>query len=281
MRPIVMGGGVRMDTTLMGLYPEVLMSLPFDLAKLNIPPSSEIHKLLEKCPDIKMLLFEDGEFIVREKDPTMDTYIVLRGNYVVEQARTDPKKESPDTLDIVMVDEGSIAFVGEMAYFGGGFRTASVRSSSMTYTLCLKPEYMETIISEFPFFTSILCRQFTTRLVEANRLLREWDDRFSVESKLVLKNPGETVLEKGERAETLYQLVEGILVREEDNETISLDQTCDGFIDPGPFFGDGEYESTVKTKSMAYVVAFPKNSKLTVIRNFPGLILKLYEREAT
>ena len=276
-----MVGGVRMDKTLMGLYQEVLMSLPFDLAKLNIPPSSEIHKLLEKCPDIRMMLFEDGEFIVREKDLAMDTYIVLRGNYVVEQARADPKKESPDTLDIVMVDEGSIAFVGEMAYFGGGFRTASVRSSGRTYTLCLKPEYMDIIISEMPFFTSILCRQFTKRLMEANRLLRQWDERFSIKSKLVLKNPGETVLEKGERAETLYQLVEGILVREEDNETISLDQTCDGFIDPGPFFLDGEYESTVKTKSMTCVVAIQKDSKLNVISNFPGLILKLYQREAT
>lgn len=252
------------------------MPLSFELAQLDIPLSKEIQKLLEKCPDIKKLLFKDGEFIVREKDNTMDTYIVLQGSYVVEQSRADPKKESPDALDIVTVDDDAIAFVGEMAYFGGGFRTASVRSSGGTYTLCLKPEYMEAIIEEFPFFTSILCRHLTARLMEANRLLREWDDRFSMESKLVLRNPGETVVEKGERAETLYQLVTGILVREEDNETIGLEQTCNGFIDPAPFFGDGEYESTVKTKSTAQMIAISKDSKMAVIRNFPDLILELY-----
>jgi CRP-like cAMP-binding protein len=259
---------------------EAQMPSSFNLEELNIPQSSEIHTLIKRCPDIKMFLFSDDEYLIRENDASVDTFIVLCGNYVVEQLRSGPEKMPPGMLDIVTDDHNSISFVGEMAYLGGGFRTASVRSSGKTYTLCLKPEYLEVIISEFPSFTSILCKQFTSRLTEANRLLKEADESRSMESKLIIKKAGEMVMKRGEKAETLYQLVDGVLVGEDKKDTSYPANTLLGFLDPGPFFRDGEYGTTVKAKTVAYLTAISKNSKLIVIRNFPELILKLYQGDA-
>ena len=183
-------------------------------------------------------------------------------------------------LEVVRNGDYSICFVGEKAYLGGGFRTASVRSSGKTYTLSLKPEYLDVIINEFPAFTSILCRQFTSRLTKANRLLKEANENLFMESKLIIKQPGEIVTKMGEKAETLYQLVDGVLVGEEKKETNHPANTLLGFVDPGPFFRDGEYGTTVKAKTVVYLTAISKNSKLGVIRNFPELILKLYQGDA-
>jgi CRP-like cAMP-binding protein len=248
----------------------------FDLAELNIPQSSEIHALLKEFADIRTLRFEDGEYLIRQNEAAVDTFIVLSGSYVVEQSSAEDEERLRGTLAVVMSDLDSPSLVGEMAYLGGGFRTASVRSSGSTYTLRLKPKHVDGIIARFPFFTRVLCRQFTARLGEANQALRN----MSMESELIMKKASEMVIEKGQKADTLYQLVEGSLVRDTNDEEIRPDDTYFGFIDPGPFFRNSEYESTVKTKTAASLVAISENSKLSVIRNFPELILKLYEEIA-
>lgn len=249
------------------------MPTSYDVADLNIPQTSEIHALLKQLPDIEAVRFQDGEYLIRQGEAVADTFIVVSGNYVVEQSGAGRKKQPLGTLAIVMSDVDSPSFVGEMAYMGGGFRTASVRSSGSTCALKLKPKHMDVIIAKFPFFTSILCKQFTARLEEANKVLKT----LSVESTLVMKIAGELVIEKGEKAETLYQLVDGSLVREGNDEVIYPDQVHSGFIDPGPFFRDGEYGSTVKAETASSLVGISKDSKLAVIRNFPELILKLYK----
>ncbi len=104
---------------------------------------------------------------------------------------------------------------------------------------------------------------------------------MSIESELIMKGANELVIEKGEKAKTLYQLVDGCLIREEDNEEILSDQALFGFVEPGPFFLNSEYGSTVKTKGPSSLVAISKNSKLAVIRNFPQLVLKLYEETSS
>lgn len=256
------------------------MPSSFNIEELNIPQSSEIHVLIKRCPDIEMFLFSDDEYLIRENDASDDTFMVLRGNYIVEQSRSESEKVPPGMLDIVTDEDNPVSFVGEMAYLGGGFRTASVRSSGKTYTLCLKPEYLDVIIAEFPAFTSILCKQFTSRLTESNRYIKEADERLLIDSKLIVKKAGEMVMKRGEKAETLYQLVDGDLVGEDKKETNYPANTLLGFVDPGPFFRDGEYGTTVKAKTLTYLTAISKNSKLSVIRNFPELILKLYQGEA-
>jgi CRP-like cAMP-binding protein len=252
------------------------MPTSFDVVELNIPQTSEIHAVLEKLPDIETLQFQDGEYLIQQGETASDTFIVVSGSFVVEHTSAGPEKLPLKTLAVVSSDVDSPSFVGEMAYLGGGFRTASVRSSGSTFALKLKEKHMDVIIAEFPSFTSILCRQFTARLREANKAL----ENTSMESKMIMKTAGELVVQRGEKAETLYQLVGGSLVRENDVEGIYSDQDNFGFIDPGPFFLDGEYGSTVKAETASSLVAISKKSKLAVIRNFPELILKLYEDEA-
>jgi CRP-like cAMP-binding protein len=252
------------------------MPTSFDVADLSIPQASEIHALIERLPNIETLQFQDGEYLIRQDEAITDTFIVVFGSYAVEHTSAGPEKRPLKTLAAVSSDVEFPSFVGEMAYLGGGFRTASVRSSGSTFALKLKEQHMDVIIAEFPSFTSILCRQFTARLREANKAL----ENTSMETKMIMKTAGELVVRRGEKAKTLYQLVTGSLVREDDVEVIYSDQEHFGFVDPGPFFRDGEYESTVKTETPCSLVAISKKSKLAVIRNFPELILKLYEEEA-
>ncbi len=249
------------------------MPTSFDVADLNIPQDSEVHSILKEFPDIEKLCFHDGDYIIREDEADADTFVVVMGSYVVEQSGVGPGKEPRGTLAIVISDVDSPSFVGEMAYLGGGFRTASVRSSGSTYALRLKPRHMDVIIAKYPFFTSILCRQFTARLGDTNKILKN----MTMESELIMKEAGEVVLRKGEKADRLYQLVDGSLAREGEEEIIRSEDTYSGFIDPGPYFLDGEYESTLKTITPSSLVAISKDSKLAVIRNFPELVLRLYQ----
>jgi CRP-like cAMP-binding protein len=249
------------------------MPTPFDPEDLNIPKTSEIHGLIERLTDIELLMFRDGEYLIRQGEAVTDTFIVVSGYYVVEHSSAGPETRPLRTLAVSSGEVDSPSFVGEMAYLGGGFRTASVRSSGTTYAFKLKSRHLEVIIAEFASLTRTLCREFTVRLKEANEILKI----LSIESRLVAKAAGERVIEKGEKAETLYQLVNGSLVYEDD-ETIDSDEDNLGFVDPSPFFQDGHYDSTVKAETPCSLVAISKASKLAVIRNYPELILKLYEK---
>jgi CRP-like cAMP-binding protein len=249
------------------------MPTPFNPRGLKIPQTSELHGLIEQFPDIEPLMFEDGEYLIRQDEAITDTFIVVSGNYVVEHSSTGPERRPLKTLAVSSGDVDRPSFVGEMAYLGGGFRTASVRSSGPTYTLKLKGKHVEVIIAEFPSLTRILCKEFTARLKEANEILKD----LSIESRLIAKPAGDSVFQKGEKAETLYQLVSGSLIYEEADETIDAVQKDFGFVGPGPFFQDGHYGFTVKTETPCSLVAIPKDSKLAVIRNYPELVLKLFE----
>jgi len=250
------------------------MPTPFDPMDLNLPQNSELHALIERLPDMEPLMFEDGEYLIRQNEAVTDTFIVVSGNYVVEHSSAGPERRPLKTLAVSSGDVDSPSFVGEMAYLGGGYRTASVRSSGTTYTLKIKGKHVDIIIAEFSSLTRILCIEFTARLKEANEVLKD----LSIESRIVAKPTGESVIQKGEKAETLYQLVSGSLIREVDDEVIDSDREYFGFVDPGPFFRDGKYGSTVKTQTPCSLVAIPKEAKLAVIRNYPELVLRLYEQ---
>jgi CRP-like cAMP-binding protein len=253
------------------------MPTALDVADVDIPSSSEIHGLLRESPDIDALFFRDGEYLVRENDGTKDIFIVLHGSYVVEQSREGSEGgRSAETLAVVMNNMDAPSFVGEMAYLGEGVRTASVRSSGATYALRLKPGHLETIIERLPGLTRILCRQFTARLRETTQMVKEGRKRMSMNAELLTKKAGELVFQGGEQAKTLYQLVHGTLLHEESHKILTAEQLPGGFIDPGPFFLGTTYPSTVRTETVACLVAISEDSKLAVIRNFPELMLRLY-----
>lgn len=254
----------------------------FDLSDLGIPADSEYHKLLARCPDIQLRSFQDGEYLVREADPSQEVLIILRGAYVVERQVREKQDRPGNVLATVISDPDDPSFVGEMAYLGGGFRTASVRSSGCTHAMVLKPAYLGIIIADFPHFTQILCRQFTARLREANELLKDHHERLSMESFTVVKKAGDIVFERGEPADVLYQLIEGQLVRETDTgeHTLSFGQLPQGFVEPGPFFRGGVRESRVRAKTNAMLVGVRSKSLEAVVRCYPELLLRLYKEAA-
>lgn len=157
------------------------MPVPFDLAGLGIGDDSEYLKLLERCPDIRLARYDDGEYLTREGDSTREIFIILKGACVVEVNTVRRGGRAPNALATVLSDLRNPSFVGEMAYLGGGFRSASVRASGGTFAFVLKPAHLDILMAEFPLFTRILCRQFAARLAEANGALRECQEQRAID----------------------------------------------------------------------------------------------------
>jgi CRP-like cAMP-binding protein len=249
----------------------------YDLAELNLAEDSEIIRILDRCPGIERMRFNEGEYLIEQGDRSMDTFLVIDGGYVVERSDPDSEGCQPQFMASVLSDQTTPSFVGEMAYLGGGFRTASVRSFGRTYTLCLKPEHMDTLVEEFSFFTRILCRQFTARLTEANDLLKLHHDRLVMDTEKHFLGPGNVLFQKGEKADALFQLVRGVLRCKDDESGATEPFTIDGFIEPLPYFQETIWPYTVVVETSAVVVEVSKNSKLALTRNYPDLVLNLLQ----
>jgi len=248
------------------------MPKPFDIAQLNVM-ETEIPKLLEVCSDACLLRYDDGEYLFCEDDETTEVYAILRGAFVVEQ------KSGAAGLQAIAThhnEEDNPCFVGEMAYLGAGARTASVRSSGVTYALQLKPSHLEVIIEKFPNFTRILCQQFSARLKEANDELKEIVATNAVPVAQVDVKTGEAIVSQGETADKLYQLIWGDLQWEQDGQPVPGRPVMD-FIEPDSYFCDQPYPVTVRAKTAACLVAIEKTTKEAVVRNYPQLILKLFK----
>lgn len=251
------------------------MPKPFDISQLNLS-GSEIPKLLKACSDSQLLRFEDGEYLFCEDDESTEVYAILRGAFVVEQ------KSGAAGLQAIAThhnEEDNPCFIGEMSYLGTGIRTASVRSSGITYAIKLKPSHLETIIEKFPSFTRILCQQFSARLKEANDELKEIVATNAVPVTQVDAKAGEVIISQGAPADRLYQLIWGDLQWEQDGQPVSGHPVMD-FIEPTAYFCDLPHAVTVRATTEACLVAIEKPTKEAVIRNYPQLILKLF-KEAT
>ena len=259
----------------------------FNLGDLGLPEDSEIHPLLAACPDIEPVCFRDREYLIRAEPlpgddaADADILLLLRGSCLAEHPGAPEERTPGHELAIIEGSPVAPAFVGEMAYLGGGYRTASVRSVMSTWALRLKPKHLDIILERFPGFTRILCGQFCGRLTEANELLKRYQADTIMEAERRFLAPDELLFAEGDAADRLYQLVEGVLMRsvggaEEEirPERGSGGEAC-GFIEPRPYFSNAMRASTVRAKSPAIVIGIAGNSKRAVVRNFPGLVLDL------
>lgn len=250
------------------------MSRSFDIAQLNIA-DLEITQLLEACQGSRLVCFDDGDFIIEENKVGTEIYLALRGAFTVEQNSGHTEQDAaPTIIASLCVDIDSPCFVGEMAYFGGGFRSASVRSSGATYTIELHPEHLEIILDKFPTFTRILCQQFTTRLKEANDELKQISAVNALRAEQLLVDEGDVIIQQGDSADKLYSLVFGTLRWEQDGQTIGGSMIQE-FIEPGAYFSDGSYSVTVRATAPSCLAVIDKSSKEAVVRNYPQLALEL------
>ncbi len=252
------------------------MSEPFDLNTINLPVGSEIHALLEACPDIENLRFANDEFLIHGSDTVQDIFLLMRGHCLVEQPDAPRERTPGNELAVINAEPHAPVFVGEMAYLGEGLRTASVRSVMATFTLKLKPAHLDIIMDSFPGFTRILCRQFALRLREANVFIKRYQTNNTMAVEQRFLSPGEVLVDAGAPADKLFQLVDGVLLEKGDPDT-SIRASDDGpvFVGTRPFFKGGTHEKRVVAKTQAIIVALGKSREAAIIRNFPELALEL------
>jgi len=248
---------------------------PFDIARLGLDKASEIHALLERCPDIEPRRYKDGESLMREGEESLDLFIVLDGAYVVERPAERPGDPAM-LLALVSVDPGNPSIVGEMAYFGAQPRSASVRCSGRTHALCLRPNHIETIVESFPGLLKIIFRQFAHRLAETNQALKSLQDRLSMPAGRRMASAGERLFSAGDPASTLFQLVFGE-VRLDDasgSRILKPEDLPEGFLELASFLKGEAFHSSAIVEGSSMVVTVEAAHRETFVRNFPRLVLE-------
>ncbi len=111
-------------------------------------------------------IFEGGEIIFQEGDEGEEAYIILSGE--VEVYKT-PALGNPVRLNVL----GQGEIFGELALFGDGIRSASVRALKETLVGTLTKEKLYEIIHEFPNVAIQMLMVQTRRFHRAEKRLME------------------------------------------------------------------------------------------------------------
>jgi len=258
-----------------GAHQELPVPEPFDIHSIELPADSEVRALLRACPEIGGVRFVNDEFVVHGEDTAMDIFLLLRGNCLVEQPDAPRERTPGSELAVIRAEPDAPVFVGEMAYLGGGYRTASVRSVMATFALRLQPEHLDKIMDGFPGLTRVLCRQFARRLGEANSFIKSFQKKGAMDVSQRFLNTGDILVEAGAPAVTLYQVVDGCLAESEGGGTFQPGKDEPTFIHPAAFFTGAPHPATVVARSPAIAVGMGISRKEAIVRNFPGLVLAM------
>jgi CRP-like cAMP-binding protein len=249
------------------------MPQPLDISLLDVA-DTEIPALLGVCAGSRPLTFSDGEYLFREYEVGREIYLILKGAFNVEQSSDKARHLPATTIATHWNEVNEPCFVGEMAYFADGFRTASIRSSGTTYALELQPAHLEVILEQLPTFTRILCRQFTHRLEEANKKLTELTAEDALQVEHLNLDAGTTLIRQGDRPEKLYMLIYGSLQWQKEGREVD-GSTVMEFIEPAAFFTNTEYNVSVLCATPSCIAAIDQSSKQAVVRNYPQLLIQL------
>jgi len=260
------------------------MPQPYDIADLALPEDSEMLAVLRDFPHAETLRFGDDEFLVRAGDKGAEFYLLIRGTCLVElpppSGEDDSERRPGNELTVLTATPDAPVFVGEMACFGDGLRSASVRSSMNSVAVKLLPPDLHDLLMKFPNLTRTLCEQFSRRLEDLNERLREHRQHLNMKADQRFVEPGAVLFERGQPARKLYQLVDGV-VEIEDAEG-RTEQLRPGrgemtFVDAHAFFSQGDYTVTAKAVSMVIAIGIDASSREAVVRNFPHVVLRLLE----
>ncbi len=251
------------------------MPEPADLTTLALPPDAELCRLLQALPDLPVLRFRDGEYLMREGDEAQDAFFVVKGALAVERPGTGGGP--PTVLATTLCNPEAIGVVGEMAWFGAGRRSASVRSAGSSLALQVAPRHQEVILAGFPDLTRRLCETLAQRLKETNQLLMELQQRFQLGALPRQASEGEILFRRGEPATSLIQLAFGT-VRWDDGQTSSIqsaDQLPGGFLDLGPYLRGDPHSATATVEGFAFLATIDQAHRLAVLRSHPEPVLEL------
>jgi CRP-like cAMP-binding protein len=250
----------------------------FDSAELGLDPAAEVIQLLRRFPEIEARAYRDGEYLIREEEPSQDIFIVVRGALVVEQAAADGA--APVMLACLNADPEAIVIVGEMAYLGSQGRAASVKSSGLSRVLCLRPAHVDGILEGFPGLTRVICRQFSRRLQDTDQALLAVQARFALNAQRRMAQPGEPLFTRGAPARELFQLVAGTVRLERDGlaEVLTPEALPMGLLEPEPFLRGGVHGASATVEELAFLAVIGAGDREAVVRCYPALVLDLLAR---
>jgi CRP-like cAMP-binding protein len=245
-----------------------------DPSALDLASDPELGPLLAAHPDIALLRYRDEERLVVEGEDSQDLFIVRRGSLVVEKAMPDGTHRP---LAQIECSAEAPVIVGEMAYFGAQRRTATVRAVGSCLALHLKPTHLDAIMAGFPGLTRILCRQFTTRLQEANDELRDLRSRFDLSAQRRMVQAGDVILRAGEPADALFQLVMGsICIGEGDGAAVlRTEDLPGGFLGLEVFLRGASHEATATAEEACFLAVIGAAHREAFIRGQPALVLQV------
>jgi CRP-like cAMP-binding protein len=252
------------------------MPAPFDIAKLPLETMPELARLAGEDA-VEALRFDDGEVMIQEGDPSREILLVLKGAYVVEHQRHADSEAATDKVAAVMSDLHNPSFAGEMAYLGGAARSATVRSSGATLALRLEPGHLDLIMSDFPWLTRVLCRQFTARLRETSEIMEQYLQDTYLSAEQVCAKPGQVLFAAGDEASVLYQLIDGRveLLHDSTVEEVRPDGSEGHFLEPEPFFAGAPHRKTARAATGAVLISVPAEARTAMVRRYPELCLSL------
>ena len=248
----------------------------FDLADLGLAPEAELVQLLRRFPDIEALAYREGEFLIREDEPSQDIFIAVRGALVVEQAAHIPGG-APVVLACLQAQPEALVIVGEMAYLGAQRRAAAVRSSGLSRVLRLAPVHIERILEGFPGLTRVICRQFSRRLQDTDRALCDLQGRFALNPERRLAQAGECLFACGAQAGELFQLATGAVRLERDGrvERVTPETLPSGLLGLEPFLRGGRHAASATVLEPAFLAVYGGADREAVVRCFPQLVLEI------
>ena len=252
------------------------MPQSYTIDHLQLDDDSEVIQLLAQFPEIQPISFGDGEQLVREHETSQEIFIVLRGALVVEQAALT-EGAAPAMLACITAETDDIAILGEMAYLGAQPRAASIRSCGRTHTLRLEPRHIDGILEHYPMLTRVICRQFSQRLQDTDKALRNLQERFALDPGQRMVQAGEVLFTRGAPATELFQLLAGsIRLDGPDGSRLITPESLDqGLLEPGPFLAGRPQAATATVDGMAFLAVIRAERKPALVRCFPELALKL------
>jgi CRP-like cAMP-binding protein len=107
---------------------------------------------------------QQGHYLFREGDPSDAMYVIKSGKLAVTKAKQNS--------EIILAELGPGAMVGEMAFFDGRARSASVRAVKESEVICLPFKALHAQFQSFPEWCKAIMRTVNDHLREANQKIK-------------------------------------------------------------------------------------------------------------
>lgn len=105
-----------------------------------------------------------GHYLFRDGDPSDAIYVIKSGRFSVSKTKNNS--------EIILAELGAGSMVGEMAFFDGRPRSASVKAIKDSEVICLPFKALHAQFQNFPEWTKAVMRTVNDHLREANARIR-------------------------------------------------------------------------------------------------------------